>query len=414
MIFVIDIILTTNSPGEVSSWVKPVVKKLNEYDFKKNIYVFTPPCVFSSGKENKVISQFKGITEIFSSKEYLKYILFNIRPAKFNNSNKGFVLYLGGDFMHAVFLGKKLNYPVFSYTERDYGFTKSVKKFYLSDKSIYDKLRGKGIDSSKLKVVGNLMYDSVEPQLDIEQTKKILNKKEDQILINLLPGSRPKEFKFMLPLFLNFVTEINKYKNNYRFIISKAPFIDDKEILKVLKQKNIKGKTDYYEKENIIVINETVIDIYENNLYSIMEASDFAITIPGTNNLELAVLKTPALVILALNKPELIPLPGLIGLISEIPILKKLIKRIIIPKMARNRDYISLINLVAQKDIVPELIGKIDSEGLARKVINLFDENEVEAIKKRYDKLEIKKGAANRIIEDIFSELKLETEESKE
>lgn len=407
MIFVIDVILTTNSPGEVSSWVKPVVNKLNKYDFKKNIYVFTPPCVFSSGTENKVMSKFEGITEIFSSKEYLKYILFNIKPDKFKILNKGFVLYLGGDFMHAVFLGKKLDYPVFSYTERDYGFTKSVKKFYLSNQNLYAKLKEEGIDSSKLKVVGNLMVDAVEPKLDIKQVKKILNKKEDQVLINLLPGSRPKEFKFMLPLFLNLITEINKYKNNYRFIISKAPFIDNKEIIKAINQKNIKGKTDYCKKESMIVINDTVIDIYEDNLYSIMKASDFAITIPGTNNLELAVLKIPALVILALNKPELIPLPGLIGLISEIPLLKKIIKRTIIPQMAKKRNYISLTNLIAQKEIVPEIIDKVESDDLAREVIKLIDQNKLEVIKKRYDELEIKKGAAQKIIEDIFTELKI-------
>jgi len=182
MIFVIDVILTTNSPGEVSAWVKPVVKKLNELNIEKSIYVFTPPCVFSSGKEGDVLTNLDGVTATFNSRQYLKYILFNIKPDGFDPSPNGFVLFLGGDFMHAVFLGKRLNYPIYSYTERDYGFTGSVSRFYLSDNSIYDKLKSEGVNPNKLKVVGNLMYDSVNPDLNEVETQKLLNKKDNEFL----------------------------------------------------------------------------------------------------------------------------------------------------------------------------------------------------------------------------------------
>jgi lipid-A-disaccharide synthase len=300
MIILIDVIITTNSPGEVSSWVRPVVDELNKKDIEKNIYVFTPPCVFSSGNEGKVLSNIEGVTNTFNKKEYLKYVLLNIKPKNFNVSKKGFVIFLGGDFMHAVFLGKKLGYPVYSYTERDFGFKKSVKKFYLSDQNIYKKLINNGIGSSKLKVVGNLMYDSINPKLSKKEAKRLLGKKDNDFIINLMPGSRPKEFRLSLPLFLQVAENIYKKNNKVKFIISKSSFINNSTIEKNLKDIKKKYNISYEKNNKILYINDIKIDIYENNLHSIMRESDFAITIPGTNNLELAALNTPMLVLLPL------------------------------------------------------------------------------------------------------------------
>lgn len=407
MINLIDVIITTNSPGEVSAWVRPVVDELNKKDIEKNVYVFTPPCVFSSGNEGKVLSNIEGVTNTFNKKEYLKYILLNIRPVNFNPSKKGFVLFLGGDFMHAVFLGKKLGYPVYSYTERDFGFKKSVKKFYLSDENIYKKLVNNGIDSSKLKVVGNLMYDSINPKLSKKETEKLLDKKNNDFIINLMPGSRPKEFRFSLQLFLEVVKNVYEKNNNLKFIISKSSFVDESTIKKTLRNIDDKYNVRYEKNNKLIYINEIKIDIYDKNLHSIMRESDFAITIPGTNNLELAVLGTPMLVILPLNRPELIPLPGLIGMIGEIPFLGKIIKGFIIPSMAKKRKYISLVNLIYNENIVPELMGVLDGKRIASTVIKLLKTNKIEELKTRLSELEFDTGAAEVIVKDILKDLNI-------
>lgn len=400
----IDVILTTNSPGEVSAWVKPVVKKLNELNIDKNIYVFTPPCVFSSGNEGKVISEIDGVTETYNSSEYLKYILFNKKLENFVLSNKGFVLSLGGDLMHAVFLGKKLDYPIYSYTEKGYGFKNSINKFYLSDNKVYDKLKSGGIPLSKLKVVGNLMYDSINPSLSREKTKQLLNKSEEDIIIELLPGSRPSEFKFTLPLFFNTLIQINKKENRFKYILSKSKFIEDKSIKKIIKSKRISGKVKYDKDENLFIINDDIeVRIYDKHSHSIMRESDFALTLPGTNNIELAVLGTPMLIILPLNNPELIPLQGLIGLIGEIPLLGKFIKRSIIPKKVQEREYISLVNNLAEEEIVPEMVGEINSTNLSERVASLVN-NELDTIKKDLNDFVFERGAAEKIVADILKD----------
>jgi hypothetical protein len=44
--------------------------------------------------------------------------------------------------------------------------------------------------------------------------------------------------------------------------------------------------------------------------YAHMRAADVALTIPGTNTLELGIAGVPAVVVLPLNRPEIIPLEG--------------------------------------------------------------------------------------------------------
>ncbi|MCF8002071.1 MAG: hypothetical protein K9K76_09465 [Halanaerobiales bacterium] len=400
-----NVVITTNSPGEVSAWVKPIIRQLNKKKGDKNIYVFTPPCVFSSGEEQKVTSNIRGVKASYNSMEYLKYIIFNKKPGNFVKTSKGFVLFLGGDLMHAYFLGKKLNYPVYVYTERDYGFVKSIKKFYVSEKKIYDQMINDGISKEKVFLSGNLMYDAVKPELDqleIDQLNLLDDNKKH--LINLLPGSRPKEVRFILPLYLNLIREVNIKRNDIKFVISKSKFISDDFFKEVIDQINDDYNVSY--NNNIINIdNKYYIKVFDEYLYSIMKESDFALTIPGTNNLELTVLKTPFLVILPLNKPADIPLPGLIGLFGEIPVLGTILKRYLVPKMAKKRKYVSLVNLINNSNTVPEMVGQINSKILKERFLKLIEDKRYLKIKEKLAKVETKKGAAKLIVDDIIREI---------
>ena len=67
----LDIILTTNSPGEVSAWVRPVVKKINELNIETKIFVFTPPCVFSSGSEGDVYQTLRELLQLITAESIL-------------------------------------------------------------------------------------------------------------------------------------------------------------------------------------------------------------------------------------------------------------------------------------------------------------------------------------------------------
>jgi len=402
----LDFIITANSPGEVAAWVQPVVKKIKQKYKQSQISVFLPPCVFASGSEKEVLADFSEVDHVFAWKQYLKFILLNRKPNKFKPGVKGVVLFLGGDIFHAFLLGKKLGYPVLAYTEGDYGWAKYVRKFMVPDYRVKKKLLEKGADDEKIEVIGNLMLDSLTPKYGPEAFRDYLELKNEKV-ITLFPGSRVEEFKLMLPLFINGLLEFGELDDNYKVLLSQSPFIDDKQIadyfLKYLSRNNLKGQFLKKDGYNIMhIFDKLQIKVYENLNYSLMQITDLAISAPGTNNLELAYFGIPMIVILPLNKPEIIPLRGLKGLIGEIPYLGAFLKKKIIPKIAAEKDFISLPNIISEKNIVPELVGKLKPQDLTEKIRQYINnENELLEMHKELKGEFTEVSASDKIVENI-------------
>jgi lipid-A-disaccharide synthase len=66
-----NIIITANSPGELSGWARPLARRLKETG--NNIILVLLPCVFSSGQEKRVASEilYSGVV---TGKEYLYFM----------------------------------------------------------------------------------------------------------------------------------------------------------------------------------------------------------------------------------------------------------------------------------------------------------------------------------------------------
>ena len=150
------------------------------------------------------------------------------------------------------------------------------------------------------------------PLLDVLKNEKRLNKKRDK-LIALLPGSRDQEISKILPCMLNVVKDFKDYK----FIICAAP-----------------SKTKLYYKKYINKIEEKNIEIVENQTYKVLKKSSAALVTSGTATLEAALIKTPQVVC---YKSSWISYQ--IGKI-----------------LLKNLKYISLVNLILNKNVVKELI----------------------------------------------------------
>lgn len=157
------------------------------------------------------------------------------------------------------------------------------------------------------------------PLLDaIEEYKKSAISKEDFIIQNelnnkpiiaILPGSRKQEIKVKLPIML----AASKTFKDYQFVIAGAPSLDRSFYNEFLQHENIK--------------------IVHGKTYDLLNASEAAIVTSGTATLETALF----------NIPEVVCYKG-----SSISyeIAKRLVKI----------KYISLVNLIMDKEVVKELI----------------------------------------------------------
>lgn len=166
-------------------------------------------------------------------------------------------------------------------------------------------------------------------------------KKEN--IIALLPGSRKQEIFIKLPIML----EVANYFPNYKFVVAKAPGLDDS----------------FYD---VLLAPYKNVDSVVNKTYELLAKAKAALVTSGTATLETALFKVP----------EIICYKG--GKISY-EIAKRLIKI----------KYIGLVNLIMNKEVVKELIqNKLTVKNIADELKNLLEnKDKKEVLQKDYNAL---------------------------
>jgi len=205
------------------------------------------------------------------------------------------------------------------------------------------------------------------PLLDVIKTNKneALNRGQEKI-IALLPGSRDQEIKKILPEMINII----KNFKNYSFYICAAPSQKRSTYLKYIKDKNIEK-----------------VKIVENQTYEILSKSSAALVTSGTATLETALFKIPQVVC---YKSSWISI---------------MIGRFLL----RNLKFISLVNLILDKEVVKELIQEnLNEKNLTSELKNILEGDHRINMLKSYNELIDKlgnKGASEKTALKIFNYL---------
>lgn len=162
-------------------------------------------------------------------------------------------------------------------------------------------------------------------------------------VIALLPGSRRQEVGIKLPLML----EASKSFPQYQFIVAKAASLDDSFYEELLKNY-----------QNVAAV--------KNEAYNLLEQSTAALITSGTATLETALFNIPQVVCYK-------------GSAISYQIAKRLIRI----------KYISLVNLIMDREVVKELIqNKLTVENLVTELsFILTNKEKIRAIKKDYQEL---------------------------
>ncbi len=205
------------------------------------------------------------------------------------------------------------------------------------------------------------------PLLDVIKTNKneTLDRGQEKI-IALLPGSRDQEIKKILPEMINII----KNFKNYSFYICAAPSQKRSTYLKYIKDKNIEK-----------------VKIVENQTYEILSKSSAALVTSGTATLETALFKIP-----------------------QVVCYKSSWISIMIGKfLLRNLKYISLVNLILDKEVVKELIQEnLNEKNLTSELKNILEGDHRINMLKSYNELIDKlgdKGASEKTALKIFNYL---------
>ncbi|WP_294302024.1 lipid-A-disaccharide synthase [uncultured Chryseobacterium sp.] len=207
--------------------------------------------------------------------------------------------------------------------------------------------------------VGHPLLDAISTleNVDIEKFKKEhgLNEKE---IIALLPGSRKQEVEKMLAMMLS----VRPYFKEYQFVIAGAPSLP-KEFYQ------------HYVDDNVHFVS--------NKTYDLLRCSKAALVTSGTATLETALL----------NVPEVVCYRG-----SKISyaIAKRLVKNI---------KYISLVNLIMDREVVKELIqNDLNTNNLVEELKKILNTDKRFEVFRDYELLKEKlggKGASENAAEVI-------------
>lgn len=158
----------------------------------------------------------------------------------------------------------------------------------------------------KVDYVGNPVAERVSEFLQKENNIY----RAEKTTVALLAGSRKQEISKCLPL----MQKMAKYFPEYQFVVAKAPGID----------------SSFYEQ-----FLSKDVKVVENETYQLLRGSRAAIVNSGTATLETALLGTPQVVVYHVAGGKLVPL------------LHKTLLKV---------KYVSLVNLIAGREVVKELI----------------------------------------------------------
>ncbi len=216
----------------------------------------------------------------------------------------------------------------------------------------------------KVTFVGHPLIDAISNRKLIDETVfKAENNLSEKPIIALLPGSRKQEIKNMLSVMLSLVNDFP----DYQFVIAGAPSQDYSFYQSFIKSYNTK--------------------FISNKTYDLLSVSTAALVTSGTATLETALFKVPQVVCY-----------------KGSAISYQIAKRIITLK------FISLVNLIMDKEVVTELIqSDFNKKRLKKELEIILDKKERSKIHIQYYELEKKlggKGASEKTAKLIYESIK--------
>ncbi|WP_293055138.1 MULTISPECIES: lipid-A-disaccharide synthase [unclassified Moorena] len=249
----------SNGPGELTTWVRPVVKALRETLGNDRsllrISVVLSPCPHATGKEDAIAKSYPEVDRVQAAQDFLPFLLWGKTAENWDWHPKGVVLFLGGDQFFPVVISKRLGYRSVVYAEWDARWYRWIDHFGVMKPDIIAQVPK--TYAHKFTIVGDLMAEirglqvnkglqvagsQVNQELQVTQGLKVTGSQiasltEDTLehsteVIALLPGSKPAKLAQGVPLSLAIAEHIHRARPQTRFVIPVAPTIDLKTLAK--------------------------------------------------------------------------------------------------------------------------------------------------------------------------------------
>jgi lipid-A-disaccharide synthase len=172
--------------------------------------------------------------------------------------------------------------------------------------------------------VGHPLLDEVAPRYDAAELRKRFGVREGGAVVGLLPGSREREIRALLPLMLETARRLAERHPGTEFLLAQAPTVSDALLAELLRGAPVP------------------VQPIKDRTNEVMAASDVLLVASGTATLQAAVVGTPMVLVYRVSWPTYV--------------IGQLVIRLNAIKVLHHLWSIGLVNLVAGRRIVPELL----------------------------------------------------------
>jgi len=390
-----DLLIFSNGPGEVSTWVQPVVEALRtraDLSEKFRVILIIQPCQFGSGTEYRVGRTIDGIEQIVEKRTFMRMLLTGIGKRKYSFSREGIIFSLGGNLMYPVLFRKRIRgrHTLYAYSHNP-GWEKQYKTIFVRNSYVKEKYLSRGVPEEKLLITGDLVYSSLKFLKQRNEVREELGIGKREKMIAFLPGSREYMTIHLIPIFLKLIDDVCDRVSGIRPYLLKSPYVSFELIEKSLTVKKeiegLKAATGTLHKNDgmhhIELASGKRVYILEGQLDYWGRGIDFAVTIPGTNTVQLAYRGIPALIVAPGNKPEAVPIEGAVNFVKYIPFIGRYLLKKVILSYADSFPHTALPNIYMNEEILPEMVGILKTDDITGKIQELLADEKLASIRER-------------------------------
>lgn len=419
----VDILILSNGPGEIATWVRPVVKTLrqrlgNDRD-RLRISVVLSPCPNATGKEAIVAHSYPEVDRVQAAENFFPFLLWGKTLEQWDWRKQGIVLFLGGDQFFPLVIGKRLGYRTVIYAEWEARWTAWIDRFGVMKPETLKQIPSKYAD--KFTVVGDLMAEVSQLQHGTQLAGTLpWSLAADEELIGCLPGSKPAKLTQGVPLLLAIAEQIQSVRPKTRFVIPVAPMLDLATLASFADpQKNpilplvggisaelVPGTADQL--PYLRTAKGTRLELWtESPAYQLLTQCRLCLTTVGANTAELGSLAVPMMVLLPTQQLDAMRAwDGLPGLLANLPGVGTSFARLINGWALRRIGLLAWPNIWAKAEIVPELVGKLDPQVVAEQAIALLNHPEkLQAMSEKLRQVRGQPGAAEKLVDLVCQEI---------
>jgi hypothetical protein len=378
-----DILILSNGPGELTTWVRPVVTALKQQlAAPVRISVVLSPCPNAGGREAEIALAYPEVDRVQGAEHFWSFLLTGRTVDSWDWLPQGVVIFLGGDQIFPVIVGRRLGYKTLVYAEWEARWGQWIDRFAVMNEQAAATIPAQY--QPKATVVGDLMQEAGQHRRTPLPA---------EVTIGILPGSKAQKLQMGVPFFLAIAEAMHRARPDLKFTIPVAPSITTDYLARFANPAHngatieaVGGTTatlhpaQDHQPAYLLTGQGLPVSLHtEFPAYDVLAQCTFCLTTIGANTAELAALGIPMIVLIPTYQLDAMrSWDGIGGILARLPGVGRAISKAINWYMMHyfpRRKY-AWPNIWAGREIVPERLGRITVADISQEVLGYLSHPE--------------------------------------